>query len=59
MNGAEVLVQMLQIYKVESILGVPGDTSIPLYAALHSASSSRTFDYLHRRLDQRWIWKGC
>ncbi|MCF8039031.1 MAG: thiamine pyrophosphate-binding protein [Desulfohalobiaceae bacterium] len=42
MNGAEVLVEMLKRYQVETIFGVPGDTSIPLYDALHAASSSIT-----------------
>jgi acetolactate synthase I/II/III large subunit len=37
MKGAEVLVQMLLEYKVEVIFGVPGDTSLALYEALHDA----------------------
>ncbi|OGP57677.1 MAG: acetolactate synthase [Deltaproteobacteria bacterium RBG_13_49_15] len=37
MNGAQVLIRMLQEYKVEVIFGVPGDTSLPLYEALYDA----------------------
>ncbi len=37
MRGAEVLVQMLLEYKVEVIFGVPGDTSLTLYEAIHDA----------------------
>lgn len=37
MNGAEVLVEMLKAYDVEVIFGVPGDTTMPLYDALHAA----------------------
>ena len=40
MTGAEVLVQMLKEYQVDTIFGLPGDTSIPLYAALHASSST-------------------
>lgn len=40
MNGAAVLVRMLLEYEVEVIFGVPGDTSIPLYEALHDESAS-------------------
>jgi acetolactate synthase I/II/III large subunit len=35
MQGAEVLVRMLLEYKVEVIFGVPGDTSLVLYEAIH------------------------
>lgn len=38
MNGAQVLVKMLQEYEVKVIFGVPGDTSIPLYDALYSVA---------------------
>lgn len=38
MNGAQTLVEMLKAYRVEWVFGVPGDTSLPLYEALHSAS---------------------
>jgi acetolactate synthase-1/2/3 large subunit len=38
MIGAQVLVKMLQEFKVEVIFGVPGDTSLPFYEALHDAS---------------------
>ncbi len=38
MNGSQILVRMLQEYQVDVIFGVPGDTSIPLYEALHDAS---------------------
>jgi acetolactate synthase-1/2/3 large subunit len=34
MNGAEVLVHMLEAYEVDCLFGVPGDTNVPLYAAL-------------------------
>ncbi len=37
MNGAQVLVEMLKAYDVEVIFGVPGDTTMPLYDALHAA----------------------
>ena len=37
MKGAEVLIRMLLEYKVEVIFGVPGDTSLLLYEALHDA----------------------
>lgn len=37
MRGAEVLVQMLLEYKVEVVFGVPGDTSLALYEAIHDA----------------------
>lgn len=37
MNGAQVLVRMLEECGVEVIFGVPGDTSIPLYEALYDA----------------------
>ncbi|MFO7715185.1 thiamine pyrophosphate-binding protein [Desulfosarcina sp.] len=35
MNGSQIIVEMLQQYGVNVIFGVPGDTSIPLYEALH------------------------
>lgn len=38
MTGAEVLVDMLLAYGVEVVFGVPGDTSLPLYEALHEAA---------------------
>jgi acetolactate synthase-1/2/3 large subunit len=37
MRGARVLVEMLKAYQVEYIFGVPGDTSLALYEALHDA----------------------
>ena len=37
--GARVLVDMLIAYEVEVIFGVPGDTSLPLYDALHASRS--------------------
>jgi len=40
MNGSRALVKSLQEYETEVIFGVPGDTSIPLYEALHEARSS-------------------
>src|SRR5215216_8091125 len=36
-NGAEIVVAMLKAYGVEYIFGVPGDTTMPLYDALHAA----------------------
>ncbi|MEW6263957.1 MAG: thiamine pyrophosphate-binding protein [Thermodesulfobacteriota bacterium] len=35
MTGAEVLVRMLIAYQVKYVFGVPGDTSLALYEALH------------------------
>lgn len=35
MNGSEIVVEILCQYGVDVIFGVPGDTSIPLYEALH------------------------
>ncbi len=40
MNGAQILVEMLKAYKVEVIFGVPGDTTMPLYDALHASGTS-------------------
>ena len=37
MNGAQALVEMLKAYGVRHIFGVPGDTSMPFYDALHAA----------------------
>jgi len=37
MRGAEALVQMLLEYKVGVVFGVPGDTSLALYEAIHDA----------------------
>ncbi len=34
MRGADILVQMLIGYGVETIFGVPGDTNVPFYEAL-------------------------
>ncbi|WP_420587505.1 thiamine pyrophosphate-binding protein [Ruegeria sp.] len=34
MRGADILVQMLIDYGVDTIFGVPGDTNVPLYEAL-------------------------
>src|SRR5262245_35445971 len=34
MLGAEILVEMLAAYGVKVMFGVPGDTNVPLYAAL-------------------------
>ena len=43
MNGAQVLVKMLQEQDVKVIFGVPGDTSIALYEAclLYTSPSPR------------------
>ena len=38
MNGAQVIVKLLQAHGVEVIFGVPGDTSIALYEALYDAA---------------------
>ena len=35
MKGSEIVVEILHQYGVDVIFGVPGDTSIPLYEALH------------------------
>lgn len=40
MNGSEIIVEMLKQYGVNVIFGVPGDTSIPLYEALHDAGQA-------------------
>lgn len=34
MLGADILVEMLTCYDVDTIFGVPGDTNVPLYTAL-------------------------
>jgi len=39
MIGAQAIVEVLEQYKVEYIFGVPGDTSIKLYEALHDSKS--------------------
>ena len=36
-NGVRMLVEMLMMYQVEVIFGVPGDTSIAVYEALYDA----------------------
>jgi acetolactate synthase-1/2/3 large subunit len=41
MNGAEVLVAMLQAYKVEVIFGLPGDTGTAFYDALRAQDKIR------------------
>ena len=38
MLGADILVKMLELYGVEHIFGVPGDTNVPLYTALQRNS---------------------
>lgn len=40
MKGADVLVKMLELHDVKVIFGVPGDTSIPLYEALHDSGGT-------------------
>ncbi|MDT8379824.1 MAG: thiamine pyrophosphate-binding protein [Desulfotignum sp.] len=40
MRGSEVLVKMLSLYRVDTIFGVPGDTSLPLYEALYDSDGS-------------------
>jgi acetolactate synthase-1/2/3 large subunit len=39
MNGAQALVRMLIDYDTEVLFGLPGDTSVDLYDALHAESS--------------------
>lgn len=39
MNGANVIVKMLDEFQVKFIFGVPGDTSLKLYEALYDARS--------------------
>ena len=39
MNGATLLVELLKAYNVNVIFGVPGDTSIQFYEALHDAEN--------------------
>jgi len=40
MIGAQIIVKMLEEYRVEYIFGVPGDTSIKLYEALYDRRSN-------------------
>lgn len=40
MTGAQVIVKMLEAYGVDYIFGVPGDTSIKLYEALHDSNGT-------------------
>jgi acetolactate synthase-1/2/3 large subunit len=40
LHAAQALVEMLKAYEVEFVFGVPGDTSIPFYDALHAARDS-------------------
>lgn len=42
MNGAQIIVEMLKQYQVKVLFGVPGDTSIKLYEALHDSQSEIT-----------------
>ena len=42
MIGAQVIVEMLKQYQVKVLFGVPGDTSIKLYEALHDNQSDLT-----------------
>ena len=37
MNGAQALIHLLKEYEVKVIFGVPGDTSLHMYEALHDA----------------------
>jgi len=41
LTGAEAVVQMLKAHGVEVVFGLCGDTSLPLYDALHHASGVR------------------
>lgn len=40
MTGAQALAQMLKAYDVKFVFGVPGDTNVPLYAALNDVRDS-------------------
>jgi acetolactate synthase-1/2/3 large subunit len=40
LNAAQAIVAMLKAYAVEYVFGVPGDTSIPFYDALHAERDS-------------------
>ena len=42
MNGAQMIVEMLKQYQVKVLFGVPGDTSIKLYEALHDNQADLT-----------------
>ena len=42
MNGAQTIVEMLKQYQVKVLFGVPGDTSIKLYEALHDNQADLT-----------------
>ena len=42
MNGARVIVKLLEAYQVEHIFGVPGDTSVKFYEALYEKRSKIT-----------------
>lgn len=42
LNAAQAIVAMLKAYEVEYVFGIPGDTSIPFYDALHEARGSLT-----------------
>ena len=42
MNGAQALVEMLLRYDVEVVFGLPGDTSVDFYDALHAESGRIT-----------------
>jgi acetolactate synthase I/II/III large subunit len=42
MNGADILVEMLIGYGVDTIFGVPGDTNVPLYEALQACEGRIT-----------------
>lgn len=55
MRGADILVEMLIGYGVEVILGVPGDTNVPLYEALQQREGE--IRHVMAR-DERWqvIW---
>lgn len=42
LNAAQAIVAMLKAYEVQYVFGVPGDTSIPFYDALHEARDQIT-----------------
>ena len=42
MLGADLLIEMLRAYEVDTIFGVPGDTNVPLYSALQRRTGEIT-----------------
>lgn len=54
MKGSRALVEMLKVFEVEVIFGMPGDTSIPLYEALCDAQSS--IRHIKSRNEHHLFW---